>query len=135
MTLTDAALVKDNHIAAAGGVREAFALIRAKAADLPIEIEVDTLDQLRTAIDAGADVVLLDNMPPAVMRDAVAIAAAHREATGRPVLLEASGGLTIEHAREVGETGVDFLSVGALTHSAAVLDLGVDLQPLPAAAT
>ena len=130
MSLSDAALVKDNHIAAAGGVREAFALIRAAAADLPIEIEVDTLDQLRTAIEAGADVVLLDNMPPAVMREAVAIAAAHREATGRDVLLEASGGLTLDNARAVAETGVHFISVGGLTHSSPILDIGLDFETL-----
>ena len=126
MSLSDAALVKDNHIAAAGGVREAFALIRAAAADLPIEIEVDTLDQLRTAIDAGADVVLLDNMPPAVMREAVAIAAAHRDSSGKDVLLEASGGLTLDNARAVAETGVHFISVGGLTHSSPILDIGLD---------
>jgi nicotinate-nucleotide pyrophosphorylase (carboxylating) len=130
MSLSDAALVKDNHIAAAGGVREAFALIRAAAADLPIEIEVDTLDQLRTAIEAGADVVLLDNMPPAVMREAVAVVAAHREATGRDVLLEASGGLTLDNARAVAETGVHFISVGGLTHSSPILDIGLDFETL-----
>jgi nicotinate-nucleotide pyrophosphorylase (carboxylating) len=111
-------------------VREAFALIRAAAADLPIEIEVDTLDQLRTAIEAGADVVLLDNMPPAVMREAVAVVAAHREATGRAVLLEASGGLTLDNARAVAETGVHFISVGGLTHSSPILDIGLDFETL-----
>ena len=130
MSLSDAALVKDTHIAAAGGVREAFALIRAAAADLPIEIEVDTLDQLRTAIEAGADVVLLDNMPPAVMRVAVAVVAAHREATGRAVLLEASGGLTLDNARSVAETGVHFISVGGLPHSSPILDIGLDFETL-----
>lgn len=128
MSLSDAALVKDNHIAAAGGVREAFALIRGKAAGLPIEIEVDTLEQLQTAIDAGADVVLLDNMPPDVMRRAVGIAASHAESTGRPVLLEASGGLTLDRARAVAETGVHFISVGGLTHSSPILDIGLDFE-------
>lgn len=126
MSLSDAALVKDNHIAAAGGVREAFAAVRARAAGLPIEIEVDTLDQLREAIDAGADLVLLDNMPPDVLREAVSVARAHRDATARPVLLEASGGLTLANARDVAETGVDYISVGALTHSSPVLDIGLD---------
>ncbi|MFM9082907.1 MAG: carboxylating nicotinate-nucleotide diphosphorylase [Actinomycetota bacterium] len=127
MSLSDAALVKDNHIAAAGGVREAFAAVRARAAHLPIEIEVDDLDQLREAIDAGADLVLLDNMSPSTMREAVSIAASHREATGRAVLLEASGGLSLATARAVAETGVDFISVGALTHSSPILDIGLDV--------
>ncbi|MFM8826390.1 MAG: nicotinate-nucleotide diphosphorylase, partial [Actinomycetota bacterium] len=102
----------------------------AAAAGLPIEIEVDTLDQLRTAIDAGADVVLLDNMPPAVMRDAVAVATALRQSSGRDVLLEASGGLTLDNAREVAETGVHFISVGGLTHSSPILDIGLDFETL-----
>ena len=128
MSLSDAALVKDNHIAAAGGVAQAFALIRASAAGLPIEIEVDTVEQLKVAIDAGADVVLLDNMPPDVMREAVAVAAAHEKSTGRSVLLEASGGLTLDVARDVASTGVHFISVGGLTHSAPVLDIGLDFE-------
>ena len=127
MSLSDAALVKDNHIAAAGGVAEAFAKVRALAEDLPIEIEVDTLEQLSVALDAGADVVLLDNMAPAVVRDAVSIAARHQQSTGRAVLLEASGGLTLATARAMAETGVHFISVGALTHSSPILDIGLDL--------
>jgi len=127
MSLSDAALVKDNHIAAAGGVGGAFAALRARAAHLPIEIEVDDLDQLREAIDAGADLVLLDNMSPTTLREAVAIAASHRDATGRTVLLEASGGLSLATARAVARTGVDFISVGALTHSSPILDIGLDL--------
>ena len=130
MSLSDAALVKDNHIAAAGGVREAFAAVRSHAAGLPIEIEVDTIGQLREAIDAGADLVLLDNMPPDVLREAVSVARAHREATGRSVLLEASGGLTLANAHDVAATGVDFISVGALTHSSPVLDIGLDFETL-----
>lgn len=128
MSLSDAALVKDNHIVAAGGVAEAFAKVRSLADTLPIEIEVDTLEQLRVALDAGANVVLLDNMPPAVMKEAVAIANQHTAATGIAVLLEASGGLTISNARSVAETGVHFISVGALTHSSSILDIGLDLQ-------
>lgn len=128
MSLSDAALVKDNHIVAAGGVAEAFNLIRARAANVPIEIEVDTVEQLRDVLSAGADVVLLDNMPPDVLREAVAIARAHTNATGRAVILEASGGLTLANASEVASTGVDFISVGALTHSSPVLDLGLDLE-------
>lgn len=128
MSLSDAALVKDNHIAAAGGVEQAFALIRSAASDLPIEIEVDTIDQLRVAIAAGADVVLLDNMSPDEMRAAVAVAAEHKKTTGRDVLLEASGGLTIDRARAVGETGVHFMSIGGLTHSSPILDIGLDFE-------
>jgi nicotinate-nucleotide pyrophosphorylase (carboxylating) len=130
MSLSDAALVKDNHIVAAGGVEEAFRKVREIAAELPIEIEVDTIDQLRVALTAVADVVLLDNMSPDVMREAVAVAAQHLVATGRDVLLEASGGLTLERAKAVADTGVHFISVGALTHSSAILDVGLDLQTI-----
>ena len=130
MSLSDAALVKDNHIVAAGGVEEAFKKVREIASDLPIEIEVDTIEQLRVALTAGADVVLLDNMSPDVMREAVAVAAEHKAATGRDVLLEASGGLTLERARSVADTGVHFISVGALTHSSPILDIGLDLQTI-----
>lgn len=128
MSLSDAALVKDNHIVAAGGVEEAFKKVREIASELPIEIEVDTIDQLRIALTAGADVVLLDNMSPDVMREAVAVAAEHKISTGRDVLLEASGGLTLERAKSVADTGVHFISVGALTHSSPILDIGLDLQ-------
>ena len=124
MGLSDAALVKDNHVLAAGGVAEAFAAVRALADTIPVEIEVDSLDALRVAIDAGADAVLLDNFDLDEMREAVAI----RDASGRSVVLEASGGLTLEVARQVGETGVDHVAVGELTHSARVLDLGLDLR-------
>jgi nicotinate-nucleotide pyrophosphorylase (carboxylating) len=130
MSLSDAALVKDNHIVAAGGVEEAFKKVREIASDLPIEIEVDTIEQLRVALTAGADVVLLDNMSPDVMREAVAVAAEHKAATGRDVLLEASGGLTLERAKSVADTGVHFISVGALTHSSPILDIGLDLQTI-----
>jgi nicotinate-nucleotide pyrophosphorylase (carboxylating) len=127
MSLSDAALVKDNHIVAAGGVAEAFAKIRAAASHIPIEIEVDTIEQLETALNAGADVVLLDNMPPEVLRQAVAISRGHTKKTGKAVILEASGGLTLANANEVAATGIDFISVGALTHSSPVLDIGLDL--------
>jgi nicotinate-nucleotide pyrophosphorylase (carboxylating) len=127
MSLSDAALVKDNHIAAAGGVAEAFALVRAAAPNIAIEIEVDTLEQLGVALSAGADLVLLDNMAPATLKEAVAITASHRSATGKDVILEASGGLTLESVAAVGATGVRYISVGALTHSAKVLDIGLDL--------
>lgn len=130
MSLSDAALVKDNHIVAAGGVAEAFAKVRELAAALPIEIEVDTIDQLRVALAAGADVVLLDNMPPTVLREAVAVSGQHTAVTGHEVLLEASGGLTIDTARAVAETGVHFISVGGITHSSPILDIGLDLQTI-----
>jgi nicotinate-nucleotide pyrophosphorylase (carboxylating) len=130
MSLSDAALVKDNHIVAAGGVAEAFEKVRALAATLPIEIEVDTLEQLAVAIQAGADVVLLDNMAPAVMSEAVLIAQHHEAATGHAVLLEASGGLTLSNAKDVAATGVHFISVGGLTHSSPILDIGLDLQTI-----
>jgi nicotinate-nucleotide pyrophosphorylase (carboxylating) len=120
MSLSDAALVKDNHVAAAGGVTQAFALVRAAHPDLPIEVEVDTVAQGRDVIDAGADLVLLDNMSPEDMR--VLVAYGHE----RGARLEASGGLTLDRAAVVAATGVDFLSVGALTHSAVVLDIGLD---------
>lgn len=128
MSLSDAALVKDNHIVAAGGVAEAFAMVRSMATGLPIEIEVDTIEQLALALDAGADVVLLDNMAPEMVSVAVGMVAALREETGREVLLEASGGLTLDSARAMADTGVHFIAVGALTHSAPILDIGLDVQ-------
>jgi nicotinate-nucleotide pyrophosphorylase (carboxylating) len=121
MGLWDAALVKDNHVAAAGGVAAAFRAVRERFPGLPIEVECDTLAQVAEVLEAGADLILLDNMSPPTMREAVALA------RPRGVRLEASGGLSLENAREVAETGVDFLAVGALTHSAPVLDLGLDL--------
>jgi nicotinate-nucleotide pyrophosphorylase (carboxylating) len=121
MSLSDAALVKDNHVAAAGGVVKAFQLVRTAAPGIVLEIEVDTVEQAREVIDAGAQLVLLDNMPPAQMREVVAYARGRAK-------LEASGGLALHNAREVAETGVDYLSVGALTHSAPVLDIGLDIE-------
>jgi nicotinate-nucleotide pyrophosphorylase (carboxylating) len=128
MSLSDAALIKDNHIVAAGGVAQAFAAVRAAAPNIAVEIEVDTLEQLHVALGAGADLVLLDNMAPAVLRDAVLIAEAHRATTGKSVILEASGGLTLDNAADVAATGVRYISVGALTHSSSVLDIGLDMQ-------
>ena len=121
MSLSDAALVKDNHVAAAGDVVRAFQLLRAADPDIELEIEVDTVEQARDVIDAGAQLVLLDNMPPDRMREVVVYAAGRAK-------LEASGGLTLPNARTVAETGVDYLSVGALTHSAPVLDIGLDIE-------
>ncbi len=122
MSLSDAALVKDNHVVAAGGVAAAFDAVRRAFPGLDVEVECDTLEQVREAVDAGADLVLLDNMPLEVLRDAVGLC------RPRGVRTEASGGLALPDAPAVGGTGVDYLSVGALTHSAPVLDLGVDLR-------
>jgi len=121
-SLSDAALVKDNHVVAAGGVAAAFSAVRTRFPGLAVEVECDTVAQVHEVLAAGADLVLLDNMPLDELRACVA---ACRE---RGVLTEASGGLSLDRARPVAETGVDFLSVGALTHSAPVLDLGVDLR-------
>lgn len=121
MSLSDAALVKDNHVVSAGGVAEAFARVRATFPGVPVEVEVDSLDQLDEVLEAGADLVLLDNFTPDQMREAV-------RRTGGRAQLEASGGLTLADAAAVGSTGVDFVAVGALTHSAPVLDIGADLR-------
>jgi nicotinate-nucleotide pyrophosphorylase (carboxylating) len=122
MGLSDMALVKDNHVAAAGGITAAYERVR-ELDDVPVEIEVDTLDGLREAIAAGADEVLIDNFTPDGMRRAVAL----RDELGAGVRLEASGGLTIDTARPVAETGVDYIAVGELTHSARILDIGLDM--------
>jgi nicotinate-nucleotide pyrophosphorylase (carboxylating) len=122
MALGDAALVKDNHVAAAGGIRAAVEAIRAHADGVPLEVECDTLDQVREAVAAGVGLVLLDNFSLDDTRAAVDLV------RGTAVRLEASGGLALERAKEVAATGVDFLAVGALTHSAPVLDLGLDLR-------
>ena len=122
MGLGDAALIKDNHIAAAGGVTAAFRAVRAAAPGVVVEVECDTLDQVGEALAAGAALILLDNMSPDQMRSAVAIARAYPAAK-----LEASGGLRLENAREVAGTGVHYLSVGALTHSSPALDLALDV--------
>lgn len=123
MSLSDAALVKDNHIVAAGGVRQAFAAVRSAFPGVPVEVEVDTIAQLREVLDAGADLVLLDNFTIDQLREAVSVNA------GR-ALLEASGGLTLADARAVGETGVNYMAVGALTHSSKVMDIGADLRSI-----
>jgi len=121
MSLSDAALVKDNHVAAAGGVAPAFAAVRSRWPGLPVEVEVDSLDELDAALEAGADLVLLDNMAPDLLRAAVVRTAGRAR-------LEASGGLSLAGARAVALTGVDYLAVGGLTHSAPVLDIGLDLR-------
>ena len=121
MSLSDAALVKDNHVVAAGGVAQAFKAVREAFPDVPIEVEVDTQHQLRDVLDAGADLILLDNFTPGECAEAVGIV--HGRAA-----LEASGRLTLENAKAYADTGVDYLAVGALTHSAPILDIGLDLR-------
>ena len=121
MSLSDAALIKDNHVVAAGGVKQAFDAVRQKYPNLPLEVEVDSLEQLKEVVEAGAELVLLDNMSLEQCRAAVTIAAGRTK-------LEASGNLTLENAKAYAKTGVDFLAVGALTHSAPVFDIGLDLR-------
>ncbi|MCZ2803943.1 carboxylating nicotinate-nucleotide diphosphorylase [Modestobacter sp. VKM Ac-2983] len=122
MGLYDVAMIKDNHVAAAGSVAAAVALVRERAPRVTVQVECDTLDQVGEALDAGADFLLLDNMTPDQLRQAVALVG------DLDVDLEATGGLTLEVAREVADTGIDFLSVGALTHSSPILDLALDLR-------
>ena len=121
MSLSDAALVKDNHVVAAGGVAAAFDAVRARFPGIDVEVEVDSLEQLSEVLSAGADLVLLDNFTVDQLRAAVALNAGRAR-------LEASGGLTLDVAAAVARTGVDYLAVGALTHSAPVLDIGADLR-------
>jgi nicotinate-nucleotide pyrophosphorylase (carboxylating) len=122
--LGDAVLIKDNHVAAAGSVAAALRAARDRAPDLPCEVEVDSLDQLDEALAEKAELVLLDNFTPEHCATAVRRVAD----LGAPTRLEVSGGLKIADARVYAETGVDYLSVGALTHSASALDLGLDLR-------
>jgi nicotinate-nucleotide pyrophosphorylase (carboxylating) len=119
MRLDDGVLIKDNHVAVCGGVAEAVR--RAKAADtgLQVQVEVDRIDQIEPSLEAGADRLLLDNMDPAMLREAVALVA-------KRVPLEASGGVTLETIRFIAETGVDFISVGRITQSAPAVDIGLD---------
>jgi nicotinate-nucleotide pyrophosphorylase (carboxylating) len=120
--LYDGVMIKDNHIIAAGGIQRAVALARARVPHtLKIEVEVENLDQLQVALTAKADIIMLDNMDPATMKAAVAIV------KGR-ALLEASGGIKAANLLEVAQTGVDFISMGALTHSAFSLDISFDIQ-------
>ncbi len=119
MSLADSALIKDNHVAAAGSVTAAFTAVQAPGRH--VQVECDTLDQVREALEAGARSILLDNMAPDRLTEAVRLTAGRAE-------LEASGGLTLDGARDVAETGVDYLAVGALTHSAPTLDIGLDLS-------
>jgi nicotinate-nucleotide pyrophosphorylase (carboxylating) len=126
MGLFDAFLIKENHIAAAGGIAKAVYAARQAHPELPIEVEVENLDDTAYALGTGVDQLLLDNMDPPTMRAAVELRDAHG-AGGKPTL-EASGNVNLQTVREIAETGVDFISVGALTHSAPVLDFSLLLR-------
>lgn len=118
--LFDGILIKDNHITAAGGVREAITLARKAHHLMKIEVEVKNFDELNEALDAGADIIMLDNMSPADMMKAAGIV------NGR-ALLEASGGVTLDTLRTIAETGIDLISIGALTHSARAMDISMKI--------
>jgi nicotinate-nucleotide pyrophosphorylase (carboxylating) len=119
MRLDDGMLIKDNHVAVCGGVAEAVRRARAANTQLQVQVEVDRIDQIGPALDAGADRLLLDNMDPAMLREAVRV-------VGGRVRLEASGGVTLETIRFLAESGVDFISVGRITQSAPAVDIGLD---------
>jgi nicotinate-nucleotide pyrophosphorylase (carboxylating) len=119
MRLDDGVLIKDNHVAVCGGVAEAVRRAKAANTGLQVQVEVDRLDQIEPALTAGADRLLLDNMPPLVLQQAVALVA-------RRVPLEASGGVTLETIRAIAETGVDYISLGRITQSAPAVDVGLD---------
>lgn len=119
MRLDDGLLIKDNHVAVSGGVAEAVRAAKAANTGLPVQVEVDRIDQIEPALQAGADRLLLDNMPPPVLREAVALVA------GR-VPLEASGGVNLDTIRAIAETGVNYISVGRITQSAPAVDIGLD---------
>ena len=121
MRLDDGLLIKDNHVGVAGGVAEAVRAAKAADTGLPVQVEVDRIDQIEPALKAGADRLLLDNMPPPVLREAVALVA------GR-VPLEASGGVNLETIRGIAETGVNYISVGRITQSAPAVDIGLDFS-------
>jgi nicotinate-nucleotide pyrophosphorylase (carboxylating) len=121
MRLDDGLLIKDNHVGVAGGVAEAVRAAKAADAGLPVQVEVDRIDQIEPALQAGADRLLLDNMPPPMLRQAVALVA------GR-VPLEASGGVNLQTIRGIAETGVNYISVGRITQSAPAVDIGLDFS-------
>lgn len=126
MGLFDVAMIKDNHVVATGSVTAAIDAVRERFPDVAVQVEADTLAQAVEAVEAGADFLLLDNMAPGELARVVARVRALGRSTGR-VELEATGNVTLETVRELAETGVDYLSVGALTHSAPILDLALDL--------
>ncbi|MGC9668182.1 carboxylating nicotinate-nucleotide diphosphorylase [Planosporangium sp. 12N6] len=122
MGLYDVAMIKDNHKLAAGSLTNAYRLVRTAFPGVPIQVEVETVAEAHESVEAGATFLLCDNMEPDVLREVVA-------AVGGRAELEATGGLTLDRAREYAETGVDYLSVGALTHSSPILDIALDLRP------
>jgi nicotinate-nucleotide pyrophosphorylase (carboxylating) len=124
MGLYDAILIKENHAAIAGGVEEAVRRAREAKPGLPVEVECRDLEEVREGAEAGADRLLLDNMGPVELREAVATA----RRSGEGPELEASGGITLVNVREIADTGVDYVSVGALTHSAPALDLSMTID-------
>jgi nicotinate-nucleotide pyrophosphorylase (carboxylating) len=129
MGLDDGVLIKDNHLAMAGGIAEAVRRARETAGHLhKIEVEVATLEQVKEALDARADILLLDNMTPETVAQAVRIAR-EREGDDRRTLLEASGGITLSNVRQYAEAGVDLISIGALTHSAPSVDISFKIRP------
>ena len=121
MSLSDAAMIKDNHIMAAGSITAAYLALTLRFPDIPVEIEIDALSQLEEAVSTGAELILLDNMSPEMCDVAV------RQIAGR-AKSEASGGITLENARRYAEVGVDYIAVGALTHSVMNIDIGVDFR-------
>ena len=120
MNLSDGALIKDNHIAAAGSITSAVNRVRSEFPGMELEVEVDTLEQLREALACNAEVILLDNMSIEMTKEAVALA------RGTNSKLESSGGITLENVRAYAETGVTYIAIGAITHSAPILDIGLD---------
>jgi nicotinate-nucleotide pyrophosphorylase (carboxylating) len=127
MGLYDVAMIKDNHKLAAGSITAAYQRVREAYPAVPVQVEVTTLAEAVEATEAGADFLLLDNMAPDLLRQVVAeVSRPHGQ---RRVELEATGGLTLEVARKYAETGVDYLSVGALTHSSPIVDIALDLRP------
>lgn len=124
MRLDDGILIKDNHVAVAGGVGAAVRAAKAAQTALQVQVEVDRIEQIEEALEAGADRLLLDNMPPPVLREAVAL-------VGGRVPLEASGGVTLQTIRGIAETGVDYISVGRITQSAPAVDIGLDYRVEP----
>ena len=121
MGLYDVAMIKDNHKIAAGGLSLAFRAVRRLYPDVPVQVEITTVDEAVEAVEAGATFLLCDNMEPDLLRQVVA-------AVGDRAELEATGGLTLDRVRAFAETGVDYLSVGALTHSSPILDIALDLR-------
>ena len=124
MGLYDVAMIKDNHKLAAGGITAAYRLVRATFPEVPVQVEVTTVAEAVEAVEAGADFLLCDNMGPELLREVV-------DSVGDRAELEATGNLTLETAAEYAATGVDYLSVGALTHSSPILDIAMDLRPCP----